>query len=474
MISRGGTQYLGPDKLSLLQFIEPNFQASIRDRQLFYFAGRCWEISADKVVEIDYSAVTHHIWAEQRKKLPAKLSKPLIVVSKEDAGFSYRLSDAGKQCHFLQFLINTSNFTWRKEELRKTQPDLVIPEDELQENTEHLIAKLCAIGYMLMENKDRSNSKAVVAMDGRQSEVGASNGRSGKSIIGELFKNIMATVYINGKKSDLSTDNFLWDELTEKTRAVFIDDVRPGFDFESLFANITGDWAVNYKGGRRCTFPFATSPKIYITTNHALNGDGSSFRDRQWLIAFSDYYNDQRKPIHDFGVMFFDEWDFDQWNLTWNLMAQCVQLYLKYGVVQSPGERLEQRQQRQFMGEEFISWAEEYFSDEGHRNIALVRKDLYDNFLTWAPDQRKWCKPTLFKKRIIKYCGWKGYQFNPHRYDSITGSPMFYDKDGKPDADDKSGGVEYFTIGDENFKSKGEKNDLNQDLFNKTDDHVPY
>ncbi|GHU80113.1 hypothetical protein FACS1894145_5790 [Bacteroidia bacterium] len=100
--------------------------------------------------------------------------------------------------------------------------------------------------------------------------------------------------------------------MTEKTRTVFIDDVRPGFDFESLFANITGDWAVNYKGGRRCTFPFATSPKIYLTTNHALNGEGSSFKDRQWLIAFSDYYNDQRKPIHDFGVMFFDEWDFEQ------------------------------------------------------------------------------------------------------------------------------------------------------------------
>jgi hypothetical protein len=473
MISRGGTQYLGPDKLSLLQFIDPNFQPSVRDRQLFYFAGSCWEISANKITELDYTSVTHHVWSEQRKKIPAKLTKPLIQVSKDESGFSYQVTGAGKQCHFLRFLINTSNFTWRKEELQKTQPDLIIPEDELHENTEHLIAKLCAIGYMLMENKDRSNSRAVVAMDGRQSEVGASNGRSGKSIIGELFKNIMATVYINGKKSDLSTDNFLWDELTEKTRAVFIDDVRPGFDFESLFANITGDWAVNYKGGRRCTFPFATSPKIYITTNHALNGDGSSFKDRQWPIAFSDYYNDQRKPIHDFGVLFFDEWDFDQWNLTWNLMAQCVQIYLKYGTVQSPGERLEQRQQRQFMGEEFISWAEEYFSDEAHRNTAIVRKDLFDDFLAYAPDQRKWCKPTLFKKRIVKYCEWKGYRFNPHRYDSITGLPMFYDKDGKPDTDDKSGGLEYFTIGDEHFRSKGGNADLNRDLF-KTEDNVPY
>jgi hypothetical protein len=299
-----------------------NIQSPTWDRQLFYFTENCWEISADKTVEIDCA----------NKMFPAKLlNKPLISFNKENNVLTYQLTELGRKCHFLRFLINTSNFTWRKEEIRKIQPDFIIPEDELHENTEHLIAKLCAIGYMLMENKDRTNSKAIVAMDGRQS-----NGRSGKSIIGELFDHIMATVYINGKKTNLSTDSFLWDELTEKTRVVFIDDLRPGFDFESLFKNITGDWVVNYKGGHRCTFPFATSPKIYITTSHALDGEGSSFRDRQWLIVFSDYYNDQHKPIQDFGIMFFDEWDFEQWNLTWNLLAQCVQLYLKYGVRKSP------------------------------------------------------------------------------------------------------------------------------------------
>ncbi|GAP73063.1 hypothetical protein SAMD00024442_6_13 [Candidatus Symbiothrix dinenymphae] len=479
MILRGGTQYLGPDKISHMEFIDPNFKPAERDRQIFYFANNCWEISADKISEMDYANVTHHIWKEQRKKLPAQLTVPLLHVTKTDNRFAYKLTALGTQCHFLQFLINTSNFTWRKEELQKTQPDFIIPEDELYENTEHLIAKLCAIGYMLMECKDRSNSKAVVAMDGRQSEVGASNGRSGKSIIGELFKHVMSTVYINGKKSDLGTDNFLWDELVEKTKAVFIDDVRPGFDFESLFANITGDWAVNYKGGRRSTFPFATSPKIYITTNHALNGEGSSFRDRQWLIAFSDYYNDQRKPINDFGVMFFDEWDFEQWNLTWNLLAACVQLYLKFGVVESPGERLAQRQLRQFMGEEFISWAEEYFSAEEKLNTRIARKDMFDTFLAYAPDQRKWCKATTFKKRIIKYCDWKNLKFNPHRYDPLTGLPMYHDKEGKPDIDDKSGGVEYFTIGDANFRSSGadgggEVDAVNVDLFKKETKGCPF
>ena len=262
----------------------------------------------------------------------------------------------------------------------------------------------------------------------------------------------------------MAKDNFLWDEVTEKTKVVFIDDVRAGFDLEFLFANITGDWTVNYKGGRRCTFPFSQSPKIYITTNHALKGDGSSFRARQWIIAFSDYYNDNFSPLDDFGQLFFDEWDFEQWNLFWNLLATCVQLYLKYGYVASPGERIEIRKLRQEMTEEFLSWAEEYFSDPAKRNVQLVRKELYDAFLTYVPEQRKYCSPTAFKRRIIKYCEYKGYMFNPQKYDRITGLPIYLDKDGNPVIDDKSSGVEYFTIGDDNFVSDGTTDNLLTDF----------
>lgn len=41
----------------------------------------------------------------------------------------------------------------------------------------------------------------------------------------------------------------------------------------------------------------------------------------------------------------------------------------------------------------------------------------------------------------------KGYIFNPHKYDPVTGKPRRFDKNGKPDIDDKSGGIEYFMVG---------------------------
>lgn len=376
-----------------------------------------------------------------------------------------------EKCTFLRFLINTSNFTWKKKKAIAAGDERQnLDETEEYENKVHLIAKLAAIGYMMMDCKDKANARAVIAMDGKQSEVGASNGRSGKSLVGEAFKQVRKTVVINGKNSEMAKDNFLWDEVTEKTRLVFIDDVRAGFDLEFLFANITGDWTVNYKGGRRCTFPFTRSPKIYITTNHAIKGDGSSFRARQWVIAFSDYYNDTFSPLDDFGQLFFDEWDFEQWNLFWNLLATCVQIYLRYGYVESPAERIEVRRLRQEMTEEFLSWAEEYFSDECHRNTRLQRRDLYDAFIAYAPEQRKFCTATTFKKRIIKYCEYKDYKFNPQKYDRLTGLPCDLDRDGQPVIDDKSAGIEYFTIGDASFYGNGHDADLLNSLSKTLDD----
>lgn len=438
---QGGAQYIGDFQLQRLAFLQPAFLQPSRDEQYFYFAENVWHITLDRVKEMGYESISHHIWADQRKLISAKyLNQPLIAFRQEGDSFTYELSEDGRKCHYLQFLINTSNFTWRK------KPEDIDPE-ELLENNQHLLSKLCAIGYMMMEAKDNNVTRAVIGMDGKQSEVGDSNGRSGKSLVGELMRQVMTIAYLPGKKPDLLSDAFVWNDIEENTRLVFIDDVLQNFNFEFLFPNITGDWTVNKKGGVRITYPFAKSPKIYIATNHAIKGTGSSFTDRQWLIAFSDFYNDVHKPIDDFGTLFFSEWDFEQWNLCWNMLACCVQLYLRYGVVQAPGDRLLLRKLRQEIGEQMISWADEYFSADEHIGVRLVRKEVFDSFMNYDPAMRKFITPTAFKDRIKKYCEWKGLIFNPQKYDPKSGEPLFFDRDGRPVIDDKSGGVEYFTVG---------------------------
>lgn len=459
MLIKGVSQYVGPDKLSLLGFIEPNFIKPNRESQYLYFDKSCWYINKDTVKEVGYESISHHIWEEQKKNIPAKyLEEPLICFKMEDGQCSYEIGQYGASCQFLQFLINTSNFTWRK------KPE-EIEETEANENRIHLLSKLCAIGYMAMEAKDNNVARAVIGMDGKQSEVGESNGRSGKSLIGELMRNVIPTAYISGKRNDIFSDQFIWNDVQENTKLVFIDDVLQNFNFEFLFPVITGDWTINYKGGRRITIPFAKSAKIYIPTNHAIAGSGSSFRDRQWLIAFSDFYNDIHKPQDDFGCLFFSEWDYDQWNLTWNLLANCIQLYLEFGVVQAPGERLEMRKLRQEITEPLISWADEYFSDPAHLNTRLVRKDLYDSFCSYDQNQKRYISSTKFKKKFKLYCEWKGYVFNPDKYDPVTGAPHQFDKDGNPVIDDKAGGVEYFTVGCKDVAPDGDDDSTEENEY---------
>lgn len=76
---------------------------------------------------------------------------------------------------------------------------------------------------------------------------------------------------------------------------------------------------------------------------------------------------------------------------------------------------------------------------------------LQDAYFINDPAQRKYVTPTEFKKRFKKYCELKGYVFNPQMYDPSTGQPYKFDRDGKPITDIKSGGIEYFCIGDAAF-----------------------
>ncbi len=487
MIYRGGPQYLGHEKLSNLEYIHPTIEKASRDSQCLFFSDKIWEITADQVKEMTYAEFKNFVWEDKIINFNAKYIKPLVKVTQiteklrkqlkeqykqiPNGEFFIDITEEGEKCHFLQFLKNTSNFTFRKfQKYKKTGNEEDAPlMEELFHDNRHLINKLTAMGYLLHDYKNDSELKAVICMDGRISEVGASNGRTGKSLFGRALEQVIPQTYIPAKNKRITEDNFLYGDVTEKTKNIFLDDVRANIDFEFFFPVISGKLKVNPKGGQPFTLDQNDTPKLLLTTNHAINGEGSSFRDRQAFVAFSDFYNDGHKPIDDFGVNFFTEWEQDQWNLFYNLMATCIQLYFQSlregwagknkGIVEPPMESLEKRRLRQQIGEDFMQWAEMTFAadtdgkpvDEnskiGQRNS---RKFLYDDFLENFQHARKYVTATSFKKRMIYYCKYKGFHFNINKPNSdgieyvtwIKHNPgMSFEGEA-----DKSGGVEYFTI----------------------------
>lgn len=476
MLYRGGKMYFGPDSLSNIDFVFPTFEIAEKNYQYLFFKDKFWKITAAGIEQRPMSELTNFVWSDKINDFDASLvpgdmisvqpitadlvgreldSEELIT---EDLVGQYivQLSETANKSHFVRFLWNTGEFFWQKyidtgNGIRREKTDERTTAEILETNL-HFMSKVTAIGFLLHQFFDKSKAKAVIGMDGKLSEVGSSWGGTGKSILGDAIGKVIPQVAIGAKNKKLTEDPFWAEEVTEKTDNVFLDDVRANIDFEFFFPYITGKFTVNPKGGRKFTIPEKDTPKIYLSTNHAIVGEGSSFKRRQFFIAFSDFYNEHHIPVDDFGVNFFDEWDQEQWNLFYNFMGHCLKVYFKYGLIDAPTERLELRRLRQQIGEDFLAWADEYFSyDEAKKcfiagpniNRPVPRKELYDDYISKYPGKQKYTTPTKFKKKMIFYCEYRKAAFNPHKFFDL--------EETRSGADDKTGGVEYFTIANNNY-----------------------
>ncbi len=470
MILRGGRMYLGPDSLSNMYKTEPVFEKPQPDSQQLYFQDKFWKITEKEIEEKPLNQLTNSIWDDKIIRFNAEKAKePLLKVEmfteadledlpkekkknyKHFVGqFDITFTETGERCHFLQFLHNTSEFAWRKIIDPKTRQKLDDTRtiDEKFETNQHLMSKLTAMGYLLHDYHNNSMAKAVICMDGKMSEVGQSNGRTGKSILGTYIGKMVPQVYIGSKQKKLTEDPFLFEGVSEKTKSVFFDDVRANIDIEFFYPHITGLFSVRPLGEKKFTLPEDQKPKLIFTTNHGVNDNGGSLRDRIFMLAFSDFYSEHHKPIDDFGVNFFQEWDNEQWNLAYNLAATSLQLYLKYGLVKAPLHRLELRNLRQEMGEAFLEWADEYYSNLSNINSRIPRHEIVEDFLNRVPTAKRYYTPNNFKKKLKAYARFRGYRFNPDLYDK-DGNPKKHDNRGRAIEYDKKGGVEYITIANE-------------------------
>ncbi len=464
MLYRGSTQYLGPDKLGNMstQSFTPTLPPPESDSQLLFFKSRFWRITADGIEENDFAALEYNYRREWCNPTDPKLLQHRMVrVEHTDEGYNVNISDDGQQCDFLRFLVLTSWFDWEKKlgADRQPLPGMTKTIDEPDAYL-HLLSKMTAIGYLLHQYYNPGVTKAVIAMDNSISEVGLSMGRSGKSLIGKAIQQMQTTAFFSGKTIDIADDRFVWDTVEPGTRTIFIDDVMPNFDFELLFPLITDSITVNRKGRDRYTLAGHDKPKFYITTNHVVGRENGSTRDRQFKIAFSNYFDANYKPEMEFGGQFFsDSWNERQWSLFYNLMAECLVLYFEAqrdgwgvggsGLIAAPSRNLELRQMRQEMTETFFNWMNDWMQineDDPHDtsagaryDVAFVRSEMMESYKqACSTRERNYVTPQRFWQRLVLWCRYHGLALNPQ---------IPVDADGKP-GHHKANGTEYVTIGE--------------------------
>jgi hypothetical protein len=465
MILRGGTQYLGPHQLSQMYYIKPEFAEPEREAQYLIFKNCYWRITADDIKQGPLSELPKFVWADKMINFePKYYGAPMAKVNrvkKADGteGWDIKESAECKTSDMWQFFLATSNFNWRKSQevvyigdnkavIKQREEPEKMTTDDFEALKAHIVSKMLAAGYVLHEYRNKAQMKAIICMDGAESEVGKSQGGSGKSIYATMFEHLMPTVVIDGKKRNLTEDPHIYDAVDERTNILVFDDCRVNLDFEFFFSQITRGVEVNQKGLRRFTIP---APKFLFSTNHAIKGSDNSTTRRQYLLSFSDYFNAHRTPQDEFGHLMFGEWEWEEWNKFYNLMATCIQTYMRFPDLNKytiPTADLEKRKLRQEIGENFLDFAELYFGEAeydgmdnigGYRNCAVNKEKVVNDYLDKFPNERKYMSSRIVKAKVELFCKYAGLEFNPN-----AGA------DGRV----KFGKDEYLVVGDEHFVAK--------------------
>ena len=444
---------LSDAQLENLEILNDDFSQFEKDVQRTGYNNGVVEITSSDIIP---GRALDKVWRKQI--VPRNFQRIRIFkdIRKEGDRFIIEGTPESEECEFLQYLANTSNMAFDSEHIREFTPQ------EWDDLCHHMVNKITTIGYLLTDFIYESERNAVVIQDHKMSEVGQSFGGAGKSLLGTAIGKIKPQTEIDGK--DFSVDDkFTFQRVTRSTRNVFIDDVRPNFNFQSLFNKISGTMIVQRKQMSDLEIPAAACPKFMIATNHAIkDADEGSIKRRISYVEYSSWYNSGHQPVDDFHHMLFSDWDDRQWALFDNLMAECVMYYFRSreqqwyregkGAVPPPMRNIELRTLRQNMSEVMYQWAEEYFDPSGTKlNERLCKQDVYNDFLSIAGDPRyHGVTPSGFTRKLQYYCRFKGYDFNPtknneagmcyadwkpaHPSESFIGEP------------DKSNGKIYITV----------------------------
>ncbi len=305
------------------------FNKDTNEKGYFYFKNGFIEITKCSVQFNDYKKLENHIWKKQ-------------IINRKYV-FSERRSV------FEELLFNICRSDQKRYEALKS-----------------------SLGYLLHAYKDPSVSKAVVFIDEKLSE-GAS-GRSGKGLVIKGISQIRNVVVEDGRNFNPSK-NFAFQRVKADTNIIGIEDIRDKFPFERLFSIITDGIVVERKNKDEIFLSFRESPKIVLSTNFSISGVDDSTIDREFIIEFSDYYNMNHRPTDDFGKLLFDCWNENEWNDFDCYMIECLQFYLKRGLVAYEYVNLEKKKLIDETSPEFVEYSEGLETSKEYD-----KKELYEDF----------------------------------------------------------------------------------------------
>lgn len=432
MLIKGSERYFNVNKLNTLPYRQLEFVKDTATDAYFFFRN-CY-------VKVTKDAITTHNITDFQKTL---WKSSIIDRDFSIDAFNFDVADDGTfdcnqwPCEMAKYIALVSY-----------NPASTVKAITTENRVKRFDSICSSIGYMLHGFKNK-NGKAIVAVDHKIPEDKTEqNGGSGKSIVGESFRHLKSATIIDGREFREDYP-FRFEMVGVDTQIVVMQDCKQTLDFGTFFVPITNDFTYNRRHTGYVTIKYEDSPKWWFDTNFTFKGDGSSFRRRQHIIEFDDYFNDEYTPLDEFKHYLFQDWDAKQWNLFFNFYFYCVQLYLQYGLIAYPESNYEQRKLLVDAPQEFIDFIDAHETKEIagtdgqkkkatvykiERNREYIKKDLMK---LWNDESNSLnmfkSTPHQFTKWVKKYCGTKGLNLLKR----------------------KTNGVEYYTLADSNYKPHG-------------------
>lgn len=325
--------------------------------------------------------------------------------------FKNGILEVDKDKHKLIDYIDVNGYVWESQIIDRDWESLDDYDNEYQKFINNIsnnepIAVECSIGYLLSTYKNKMNNKAIILND----EVISNNpeGGTGKGLFVQGLRQIRKVSILDGKTFD-DKKSFPYQTVSPETQILVFDDVLKNFNFENKFSLVTEGMTLERKNKDAIKLKVEDSPKMVISTNYAIKGEGNSHDRRRHELEIAQYYGKNLTPYDEFGKQLFDDWDLDEFKKFDNYMIYCLQCYLKNGLIVQHSKNLKLRKFIAETSMEFYEWIED--ADNFKRNERHNKTEYYQRFIDEYQDFKKWLQSKTFNKWVEKYCSYKGYEF---------------------------------------------------------------
>ena len=283
-------------------------------------------------------------------------------------------------------------------------------------------AFISAIGYVLANSNPPSKSQAIILYDESITDINNPSGGTGKGIFAKALSYLRQQVVIDGKKFDPNS-KFVFQNVTEDTQMVVIDDVKPHMDFKFFHSILSEGLTVEGKNQTSWKFSADKTPKIIISSNSVFSNKGTTNKRRQYILEFSDFYSSKiitgvETPVKDHhGCMFFQEWDQKEWNRFYNFMISCSRSYFKTGLIAIEPKNLSENLLLIQTHEDFYSWV----NDQDFKvETTYLRDDYFLPFKQEYFGDSNELSVRKFNKWMKAFSESKGWVYNSSRSNSIN------------------------------------------------------